>query len=341
MESSEASRWKLGDPGLPPANGRPPDPAERLSVMTARALCELPDPPASDELLGPLLVRRQRTVLGGYTGEGKTTCALAMAGAVIEGREFLGFTGHGGKALVLDAEQGLRTIKRRLREARLDGCENLDYLRVPEGLALDSDPAEAAAIEAILGAGEYDLVMADPLYKLHRGDSNDERHAVALMSRLDAWRDHYGFALLLPTHPRKRPPQGAKLTIDELFGSGAFRWGAEVVLGIERPRPGYARLHFLKDRDGDLPTGERWGLLFDREHGYRRDPEDEQPQETTAKRVGDILAADPGLSVEQLAEATGRKERTIRDALREVGATSSGRHPMRWYPATGAQGELT
>lgn len=77
-------------------------------------------------------------------------------------------------------------------------------------------------------------------------------------------------------HRRKMQPgtRGA-FTIDDLFGSSAYLRGAEVVLGVRRPRAGYAHLHFFKDRDGDLPVGERWGLLFDREDGFRRDPDDE------------------------------------------------------------------
>jgi len=50
--------------------------------------------------------------------------------------------------------------------------------------------------------------------------------------------------------------------------------GAEVVLGLRRVGDGYAKLHFLKDRDGDLPISTAWGLLFDQEEGFRSDPSD-------------------------------------------------------------------
>src|SRR5581483_1415196 len=111
----------------------------RLEVLSARDLCALPDPPASDELLGPLLVRGQRLVLGAHTGEGKTTCAFQAIRAVVLGTPFLEWTGRGeGRALILDAEQGLRSVKRRLRESCLDDCDQVDYVRVPDGLALDT-----------------------------------------------------------------------------------------------------------------------------------------------------------------------------------------------------------
>jgi len=44
-----------------------------------------------------------------------------------------------------------------------------------------------------------------------------------------------------------------KFSVHDLFGSSAYVRGAEVVLGLRRVSDGYAKLHFLKDRDGDLP----------------------------------------------------------------------------------------
>ncbi len=309
-------------------DGRPGDGGDALEVTSARALCELPDPPGEDEFLGSLLVRGQRVIIGGHTGEGKTTLALQLARALSEREDFLGWSGAGGRVLVIDAEQGLRTIKRRLREARLDASEAIEYLRVPDGLRLDSDEREIAAVERLLADGEYRLVIADPLYKLHAGDSNAERKAVDLMRRFDEWRERFGFALALPMHCRK-PPLGGKFTMHEFFGSSAYLRGAEVVLGLQRLRPGYARLHFFKDRDGDLPVGEAWGLVFDRKGGFRRDPEDGKAKPTAPERVHELLEANPGMRIEALMEATGYADRTVRDALRAVGAVASGM-PKRW-----------
>lgn len=254
-----------------------------FEVLTARATCELPEPAESEELLGPLLMRGNRLVVGAHTGEGKTTLSLQVVRAVTAEREFLDWRGGGGRALVIDAEQGLRTIKRRLREAGLHESEAVDYVRVPDGLALDSNDAHVAAVAAVLEAGGYSVVVADPLYKLYTGDSNEERAAVDLMRRFDAWREQHRFALVVPVHCRK-PPVGAKFSLHEFFGSSAYLRGAEVVVGLQRLRDGYSRLDFFKDRDGDLPIGAKWGLLFDRQDGFRRDPEDDAPSRTQLSR---------------------------------------------------------
>jgi AAA domain len=204
-----------------------------FEILTTRAIADLPDPPVSDQLLGPLVVRAQRTIIGAHTGEGKTTLGMQIVAAIAERRELLGWKGPGGRALVIDLEQGLRTVKRRIREADLGSSETVDYLRVPDGLALDQDMRHIAAVEKVLEAGGYELVYLDPFYKAHRGDSNEEKEQTAFMRRLDDWRDRHGFALLLSTHCRKPPPgQKASLTIHDLFGSSAIVRGAEVVVAF-------------------------------------------------------------------------------------------------------------
>lgn len=279
-------------------------------VLTARELCALPDPPEGDLLLGPLLVRAQRLLIGAHTGEGKTTIAFQLVRAVALGESFLDWPAPTpGRVLIVDAEQGLRTIKRRLHEAGLADSEQVDYLRAPDGLTLDRNAEQVAALELILESG-YDVVLADPLYKIHGGDSNAEREAVDLMRLLDRWREQYGFALILCVHLRKPPPLGARFTLHEFFGSGAYPRGAEVAIGLQRLRAGYSRLHFLKDRDGDLPIGESWGLLFDRDHGYRRDPQDEKP--ATAERVRELRDSDPTITQKQAAASLGVTDRTVR-----------------------------
>ncbi len=294
---------------------------QQFEVMTAREICELPDPLGEDELLGPLLVRRQRVLLGAHTGDGKTTMAMQFLKAATEKAQFLDWNGIGGKALVIDAEQGQRTVKRRLREAGLNESDAVDYLRVPDGLVLDKSDEQRAAIADLLARGAYDIVLAGPLYKLHGGDANAEREAVDLMKVFDRWREDYGFALVLEVHCRK-PPVGVKFTMHEFFGSTAYLRGAEVVLGIQKIRPGFSKLHFFKDRDGDLPSGEAWGLLFDRETGFRRDPHDGEPKQKAPDKVQAALKLQPGLTCEQLMEITGLAERTVRDALKKLDARS-------------------
>jgi AAA domain len=327
---AEDAQFRAAADGAASRNGSGPEPDFHLEVLTARQMCELPLPPTEDNLLGPLVVRGQRCVIGAHTGHGKTSIVLQAIAAITEQREFLGWRGAGGKALIIDCEQGLRTVQRRLREAGLDTSDLVDYIRVPDGLELNRNPAHIAEVERHLASGNYVVVFIDPLYKLHTGDSNDEREATELMRCLDAWRELYQFALLLAVHLRK-PPQGTRFTIHEFFGSSAYVRGPEIVVGLQRLSDGAARLHFFKDRPGDLPAiGTYWALLFDREQGFRRDPTDGEHKPTARDEVERHLRDNPGMTQAELMRATDYKERTIRDALRQLGAANDGRKPAHW-----------
>lgn len=239
--------------------------APDIRVYTAEELRDLVLPDL-DELVGPLLVRGNRLVVAGHTGEGKTTFALQLVHAAISGNKFLQWKGRGGcSVLVIDAEQGLRTIQRRVLEAGFDGVHP-HFVRVPDGINLDNN-AEANLVEEVIANGAYDIVVLDPLYKLHKGELTDERVSVDLMRRLDAWRERYKFGLVILAHCRK-PPPGVPFTIHDVFGSTAVLRGAEVVLGLQRTAPGSSVLHFFKDRDGDLSVGEAWELHFNTERGF-------------------------------------------------------------------------
>lgn len=253
-----------------------------IRPVSAKDLCAIPDNPLA-ELVGPIVQTAGRTIIVGQTGEGKTTLALQLVRAVLSGDQFLDWHGVGaGSALIVDLEQGARSVKRALRDARLHDRTDVDLALVPDGLALDRELDHVNELDEAIGAGGYTIVVLDPFYKAHQADDpNAERPIVDLMRILDALRAKHGFALILPAHPRKEPPGNSgfrKLTIADVAGSSAITRGAEIVIGIERVTTGYARLRFLKDRDGDLPIGEAMNLLYNRETGYMRDPRDLEPE---------------------------------------------------------------
>lgn len=320
---------------------QPEEPSSDLEVMRVDRLLDLPEPDGTEHLVGPLLTRGNRLVVFGDTGEGKTTFALQMLTAFIDQREFLGWKGAGGRALVIDAEQNLRTVKRRLREAELKNTDAVDYLRVPDGLSLDVDASQAAQIEALLTKGNYDVVVADPLYKLHRGDSNEERSAIDLMRQFDRWREEQGFALMLLHHRRKSQIGSKKLSLDDAFGSSAYMRGAEVILGLQLLRPHVSRLSFLKDREGDLPIGTTWQLVFDRATGFDRDPEDGKQEQTAVEKVRQLLTTSPGLTYKEIGAAVEISDRTVRSAIKDLNATSDEAKPKRWHLPNANQETLT
>jgi KaiC/GvpD/RAD55 family RecA-like ATPase len=305
-------------------NSTPEDNAARftLTVRTARELLGLPEPPEGDLLLGPLIVRGGRTIIVGDTGHGKTTLAAQMVAAVLTGADVLGYTGAGlGPVLVLDLEQGVRSIKRTLRDTGLDAREDVLHVSAPDGLSLDSDEEHRSEVERIVAEHRPAVIVLDPFYKAHRGDANEERAVVDLMRYLDRLRTEHGFALVLPAHPRKDPSSSGarKLTLHDVAGSGAITRGAEIVLALERLSHGYARLRFLKDRDFDLPIGDAWPLVFARGEGFKLDPKEERATEDLERR---ILADPEWRTLNEWATVLGvrkAKARELLDVLTETG----------------------
>lgn len=308
------------------------------ATFTARELCALPDPPESDMLLGPLAVRGARTIVVGDTGHGKTSFVLQIAGAILTGRDMLGYKGAGcGPVLVVDLEQGIRSIKRALRDADLADRDDLIYWPAPDGLALDDEGAEDwLTLGRLVVATKPAVLVLDPYYKAHRADANEERAVVDLMRRLDALRAAHRFALILPAHPRKDPSSQAvrKLSLHDVAGSGAVTRGAEVVLGLERLSHGYARLRILKDRDGDLPVGEAWPLLFSREEGFRLDPKESQTEDDLEQRIvrdpGEEWRTDSEWATELGIRRTRARElldRLVASGDVEMALGPAGRHP--------------
>ncbi len=268
-----------------------PDSAQerfRLRVYTAKELVAIPDPPESDFLLGPLVLRGARTIIVGDTGHGKTTLALQFNAAILLARECIGQTGQGnGPVVFIDIEQGIRSIKRGLREAGLHDQEDVIYITQPDGLELDSNKEHREELEHVLAHLQPSVVTIDPYYKAHRGDSNEERAVVDLMRYLDALRAQHHFALILPAHPRKDPASSPvrKLSLHDVSGSGAAVRGAEVILSIERLAHGFSRLRILKDRDGDLPVGDTWPLVFERGEGFKLDPKEQASEEDIENQI--------------------------------------------------------
>ena len=197
----------------------------------------------------------------------------------------------------------------------MEDSDRVRYMRVPDGLALDRDKGAIADMESVFKDGGYDIVVADPLYKLSDGDPSDNRAAINLMRRFDGWRERFGFALVLPMHCRK-PHPNSSLSAHDLFGASAYQWGAEVVCGIERKAgvENFVLLHWWKDREGELDVSidERWRLMFDRATGYHRIPDAPKPPAFDAAKFAYGLIRDSadGITRDDLKSALWGDRRT-------------------------------
>lgn len=285
--------------------------------LSAREVCELPLP-ETESVLGPIFAGA-RLVIGGASGQGKTTLTMGMVAAIANGSKFLDWQGCGGTVLIFDLEQGLRSVQRCLREAKLNESDDVRYYRIPDGLALETNETQAAWMLSRIIEHQPAMVVLDPLYKAHQGDSNDERAMVDMMRRLDKWRDELGFVLAIPMHFRKMDQKAVEPRMDDIFGSGGLTRGAEIVLGLKRTAPGHSTLYFWKDRDGDMHDyGDKWKLIFNRMDGFERDPQDVEPETSDVVRQAMLRSGAAKMSVADLVAATGRSDGKVRDAVAKL-----------------------
>lgn len=294
--------------------------------------------PGYQPLLGPLVMRGLRTIIGARTGEGKTTFMMHMVKSIVHGDDFLDYEGlgpdeggHAPQVLIIDAEQSLPDVQRLAEECDLTNSRDIHYIMAPDGLDLAEGSHDAAEIEEILHELKPDVVCLDPLYKSHRGDSNDEREAVDFMRLLDRWRSELGFALILPVHTRKGSKQApdAAPTMDDIFGSGAFARGAEIIFGLQQTNPttGFCNLHVWKHRPGWLRR-DSISMVFKRDEGYRRTHSEEMKHTNEQKIIGVLQKRGP-LSGEELAmEIPDMNLQAIRKAVSRSGIILSRKDPQ-------------
>lgn len=297
-----------------------------LAPVSIKAIAEM-DNPGYVELLGPLVMRGLRTLVGAATGEGKTTLVMWMMRAIIEGEGFLDWAGVGpddeGKkptVLIVDAEQTIPDIQRLAKEIGMEDSEQIQYLSVPDGLNLGESTADALQVERIIEQMRPDVLVVDPLYKVASIDSNNEQEAVALMRLFDRWRTEYDFAFVMPVHTRKgdKKNPGNQPTLDDIFGSGAFSRGAEVILGLRMGEPGWSRLYVWKHRPGGLQKGTHIDMAFDRERGYSRTFR--EGTQTVRQMVESVLAKNPqGMTVKELSVQVDTSPAMIRKTLTQLG----------------------
>lgn len=280
-------------------------------MLTARAMAARPASSEDLEVVGPLFQRGMRTTIGAQTGEGKTTLGMQAISSLISGEPFLDEQWKPrrlGRALVVDLEQGEETIKQRLRETGLAESDAVDVLWEPAGLALDRDPEHQALLYETLRRGRYDLVLLDPLYQLHRGDSNNERVAADVIRFVDGWAREFNCSIVVPMHARKpHPDAGKNMTIHDIAGSSTWNRNAEFVLGLQLLSSGMSRVWFFKDRIGKGPEIRKWwGLSFKRSDGFRRNfIEDKNARRAEART---LLDREEGATRDELLRALGERE---------------------------------
>ena len=186
-------------------------------------------PPKPPQLIGGILHKGCKMVLGGTSKSNKSWALLDMATSVASGVDWWGQPTKQAHVLYANFELQTWAICERLESiARakpgLSGLgDNLSVWNL-RGRAADFS-ALRPELERLLDREEYGLIIIDPVYKLLGGrDENSNGEVADLMNEFERLADRTGAAVVLAHHFAKGD-SSAKGAIDRMSGAGA--WGRD------------------------------------------------------------------------------------------------------------------
>ncbi len=211
-------------------DGSPSAPLNVFKFQTAREIgCESIDGP--EWVARPWVARKALTELDGKAkSAGKTTLALAMVHAIVNGLPFLGCPTIKGPVVYL-SEQGYASLAEALRRADLIECDDLHILTWQNTAGALWDLSVLAAIAKAQEVGAVLLVIDTlPQFAGMQGDSeNDAGAALAAIQPLQN-AAATGLAVLVLRHEKK----GAAEVGESGRGSSAFTGAVDIVLALRR-----------------------------------------------------------------------------------------------------------
>lgn len=198
--------------------------------------------PEYDWLVPGLLERRDRVIVTGAEGGGKSTLARQMSVQLAAGiHPFTLEEIEPARVLLVDCENSRRHVRRQLRPLLISATQAgrelerdmLFPIVRPEGVNLLSNH-DADQLVKHVELDEPALLVIGPSYKLAEGDPTAEETARRVVSVLDTIRERFSCAVLLEAHQpheqngqRPRRPYGASLWLRwPEFGLGLSPDGA-------------------------------------------------------------------------------------------------------------------
>lgn len=167
-----------------------------------------PESPAERWLVDQLWAREAVGFIGGQPKSFKTWAALELAIAVASGKPCLGrFDVHKrGHVLLYAAEDSPAAIRSRV--AAICRARGVDIERLAVGLITEpalrlDDPACRARIDATLEKVNPELLILDPLVRLHASDENSSAEVSSLLGFLRAMQRKHHVAIAIVHHVRK------------------------------------------------------------------------------------------------------------------------------------------
>lgn len=208
----------------------------QIDALTLRELLEAEDEPY-DWLIPGLLERGDRLILTGVEGMGKSVILRQMAVCAAAGlHPFSNERIEPVKALIIDAENSERQVRRAMRElvGRLGNAgrrDPRDHLMIECSGRMDiTSDMVLSRIHQTLDAQQPDILVIGPLYRLTPRAIQTDDEAAPVLAALDTIKDR-GICLLIEAHAGHTQGHGGERNLRPRGSSALLGW-PEFGLGL-------------------------------------------------------------------------------------------------------------
>jgi len=294
-----------------------------LPIVTAKAFAAaVPEYDHDRDYLGPFLHGGLRVHVLGAIGHGKTTFLHEALGCALRAEDFLGMEGKPGlRGLLVDLEMPPELLGVAMRDARLDGLDNLSVMHLPDGMRVDVSEEDRKLLERAIEG--FHIVIIDPFYGLVDNELQYEtvRTVNSLLNGMRARHPELCMVIGYHEQERKRNEKAGRSTIGDASGFKAFQRPADIIVNFQRVGGDRSRLHWNKNRSpmkrphGPLGAeGDSWPIEWERGVGFVR----VESVNASAAIFAAIEGHEEGLTVDQVCDLTGKRRSTVELYLRQL-----------------------
>ena len=216
--------------------GTPPKAPPLPEIINAADLLNDSTVTIPSEVIRGVLFKGTKMVLGANSKSNKTWTLLDLALSISTGTTFWNWETIKGKVLIVDFELPAPFIRQRLKAVAqakgIDDLANIDVWAL-RGHATSLETLEPK-LRAGITAGNYSLVIIDPVYKLLGGQDENSAGVIGnFCNQLESIITPSGAALVYAAHFAKGNAS-MKESIDRISGSGATGRDGDTIMTLTK-----------------------------------------------------------------------------------------------------------